>query len=286
MANKYEKRAEELLQGAYDLHVHAAPSHTKRSVDDFEIARDAGRAGMGGILIKNHYEPTEARAEIANRHSGSAAKLYGAVALNWPAGGNNPYAVYSCLALGGKLVWMATRDSANSRSFGDMGGELYECPGISACDESGGLKPEVFEVLEAVRQYDAFIATGHLSPAEAHTLCIEARKMNVNTILTHPDWYRTKIDVATQVEISKLGVLVEKVWINVTGSDITAPAMAASMREIGADRVFMVTDRGQAGEKHPVDEMQSYIACMLEQGLSEDEILRMTQTTPKTILRI
>ena len=284
--DKFTKQAEDLLRGSYDLHIHVSPSHSKRLIDDFELAHDAGKAGMGGVFIKNHYESTAARADIANRHSGSTTKLYGGVALNWPAGGNNMYAVHSCLSLGGKIVWMATRDAANSRTFDGMGGELYPCPGITAFDTEGKIKPEVVEVLETVRKYDAFIATGHLSPADSHAFCVEARRMNVNTILTHPDWYQTKMDIATQVEISKLGVLVEKVWANVLEGNISAPEMASSIKAIGANRVFMVTDRGQAGEMHPVDAMRGFIASMLEEGLSEGEIRTMTQTVPQEILRV
>ena len=77
----------ELIVGAYDLHMHTAPSPFNRQLDDIQLLQQAGQAGMAGILLKSHYEPTAARAEIANRYAGSKAKAFGSLVLNWPVGG-------------------------------------------------------------------------------------------------------------------------------------------------------------------------------------------------------
>ena len=60
-------QARALLQGSYDLHIHPIPSHVPRLLDDFEVLAQAEEAGMAGVLLKNHYEPTGARAILANR---------------------------------------------------------------------------------------------------------------------------------------------------------------------------------------------------------------------------
>lgn len=51
-------QARALLQGSYDLHIHPIPSHVPRLLDDFEVLAQAEEAGMAGVLLKNHYEPT------------------------------------------------------------------------------------------------------------------------------------------------------------------------------------------------------------------------------------
>ena len=77
-------QARALLQGSYDLHIHPIPSHVPRLLDDFEVLAQAEEAGMAGVLLKNHYEPTGARAILANRRGeGFRAKAYGAAVLNW-----------------------------------------------------------------------------------------------------------------------------------------------------------------------------------------------------------
>ena len=73
MKKQFDDLAGEILKGGYDLHMHAAPSPFDRLMDDFALLEDAGRAGMGGIMLKSHYEPTAARAEIANAHCNSEA---------------------------------------------------------------------------------------------------------------------------------------------------------------------------------------------------------------------
>ena len=101
-------QARALLQGSYDLHIHPIPSHVPRLLDDFEVLAQAEEAGMAGVLLKNHYEPTGARAILANRRGeGFRAKAYGAAVLNWPLGGLNPYAVHSALKMGAHVILYA-----------------------------------------------------------------------------------------------------------------------------------------------------------------------------------
>ena len=56
-----------LMRGAYDLHIHTKPSHFQRLVGDFELMRQAEAYEMAGVMIKSHYEPTEARAALINQ---------------------------------------------------------------------------------------------------------------------------------------------------------------------------------------------------------------------------
>lgn len=171
MVQNDRSRAIELRKGAYDLHTHPLPSHFSRALDDLELVREADRAGMAGVMIKNHYEPTEARAALINRISGVSARAYGGIVLNWPAGGLNPYAAESALKMGAKIVWMPTRDSRNCLRYGKMEGDFFDRPGIAVLDCGGKLKPEVYEIFEVVKKYGAFLATGHLSPRESLLLC-------------------------------------------------------------------------------------------------------------------
>ena len=63
------KKAEELLNGAYDLHVHSSPSVFPRELDGFQLVREAEAAGMAGVMLKSHYESTALRAELINCYS-------------------------------------------------------------------------------------------------------------------------------------------------------------------------------------------------------------------------
>lgn len=282
-----EQQAEcvkELLHGAYDLHMHPAPSPFNRAMDDCQLLRAAGDAGMAGILLKSHYEPTAARAELANRYSGSSAKAYGSIALNWPVGGLNPYAVHNALKRGAKIVFMPTRDAENSLHSGDMPGDFFKRPGIRIANDSGTLKPEVYDIMDAVKEYGAVLATGHISPEESNLLCREGTARGVRIILTHPEFSRTKIDAGIQKELADLGVLVEKCWYNIGEDDCAAAEMAANIKEVGANRCYLSTDRGQSDRETPVEAMKKFMSIMMQHGIGKDELHLMTHAVPKSIV--
>lgn len=278
------EKALELAKGAYDLHTHTNPSIAKRALDDFELVREADEYGMAGVMIKSHYEPTQSRAKLVNMYSKAKAKAYGAITLNWPVGGINPYAVENALYTGAKMVWMPTMDSYNSMQHGKMANNIFKAPGIKLYDKDDKIQSAVYEVLEVVKKYDVFVASGHFNMQETLEFCKLAREMNVKTILTHPDWERTVVPLEYQLEMTQLGVIVEKVWQNIGGGPTTAAGMAASMKALGAECVFMVTDRGQVDWPKPAVEMVNFIEKMLDCGISEAEIKLMVCDNPKMIL--
>ena len=276
----------ELLRGSYDLHMHAAPSPFHRLMDDYQLLRAADEAGMAGILLKSHYESTAARAELVNRHGGAAAaRAYGAVVLNWPVGGLNPYAAYNALKRGAKIIFMPTRDAANSLDSGDMPGDFFRRPGIRAA-EGGELLPQVYEIMDAVKEYDAALATGHLYPEESVLLCREGRARGVRMILTHPEFSRTKISAPVQRELAELGVCVEKCWYNIAEHEVEAAEMAAAIRTVGAEHCFLSTDRGQQGREAPVEGLERFIAVLAENGISREQLWTMTHRVPQAILNV
>ena len=68
MAVKSEnEQVEELLRGAYDLHVHTEPSAFPRELTDWELLQDAEEAQMAGVLIKTHYGCTADREAAVRR---------------------------------------------------------------------------------------------------------------------------------------------------------------------------------------------------------------------------
>lgn len=282
--NKFHEQALELVKGAYDLHTHTSPSHFPRSLDDFELLREADRVGIFGVVFKCHYESTAGRAAIANLHAGAKAKAFGSVVLNHSAGGINPYAVESCLKLGGKMVWMPTFDSVQSMSFSAIPGEFFKRPGISIFDESGHIVPAVYEVFEVVKKYNVCLATGHLSLKESAALCAAGVKAGVRMILTHPDFRLTPVPLDTQLEFAGMGVLIEKVWLNVALNHISAEVMAASIKKIGSGRTFLVTDRGQADAEHPAHALIGAVEAMLEHGLNGKDVENLIQLNPRAVI--
>lgn len=278
------REAEALLQGGFELHAHSFPSHIKRSVDDFELIEQAARVHMAGVMIKNHYESTAARAALVNRRSGLPTRAYGGLVLNWPAGGLNPYAVESALKLGAGFIWLPTRDAANCLQYGDMPGDFFARPGISVLDDKGRLVPAFYEVLEVIKKYDAVLATGHISVSESIEVCRASRNAGVRTVLTHPEWKRTIVPRKIQRELADMGVFIERNWANVEDGDCTAEQMLEHIRAVGPERTFLATDRGQAWKETPIEGMLRFIELLLSNGFKDREIRTMVCDVPGQLL--
>ena len=46
-----QEMARELLKGAYDLHVHSAPSHVKRALNDYELMEHAAETAVEVVVM-------------------------------------------------------------------------------------------------------------------------------------------------------------------------------------------------------------------------------------------
>ena len=281
----YQPRHEKvlkLMEGAYDLHTHTSPDFFPRSLDDFELMRQADQYKMAGVMLKNHLDPTPARASLVNS-MGYKAKAYGSAVMNLSVGGLNPIAAQKSLELGAKIIWMPTIHSRNQIEYSKIDGKINH-PGIRLLDEEGNLKTEVFEILDLIKDYDAAVATGHISIGESIAVCTAARERGITTILTHPDWACTTVPLEIQKLLVSKGVLVEKLWFDVGLNLITAEYMAQTIKELGPENCFMATDRGQKGLEFPAEGLMMFMDAMLDYGISLEDIHGMTHQNPEKII--
>jgi Family of unknown function (DUF6282) len=167
-----------------DLHVHAAPSLLPRHGDDRATVAAQRAVGFSTVVLKAHEGSTVERAAAVG------GETFGGVVLNSPVGGANPDAVQVAARLGGRVVWMPTV-SARTHKAGAASPELavhrgFEL-GLVEVITDGRLRPEWFDVLDAVAQHDLLLASGHLSAAETVVLFTEARRRGVQRLLVnHP----------------------------------------------------------------------------------------------------
>lgn len=164
-----------------------------------------------------------------------------------------------------------------------MPGDFFQRPGIAVLQD-GKLKPEVYDIMDIIKKYDAVLATGHISPEESVFLCRVGRARGVRMILTHPEFSRTSIDSAVQRDLAQLGVYIEKCWYNLAEQECTAAEMAAHIRQVGARHCYMTTDRGQSGREHPVDALRRFAATLLAQGISAEDLDVMMHRIPQEII--
>ena len=109
--------------------------------------------------------------------------LFAGIALNRGIGGINPAAVEQALKQNAKIVWMPTIDAENhvrifgeAGAFGDIGSGSYSNKSSRKLFEpykvinGKGLSADAKSVIDLIVDFDAILATGHLSEKEIFTV--------------------------------------------------------------------------------------------------------------------
>lgn len=273
----------------FDLHVHTAPDVWNRYGDDVEIVRLYAEAGFTGCVIKSHYDCTAGRARAAANGTGLA--VYGALALNQQAGGLNPAAVAAALAIGARVIWMPTADSHAQeraglfrlcRAFPGLSGHTYAIPPVDPSSE-----PAMRRIVELIAEFDAVLATGHLSAPEIAWLLPVARAGGVQRLLiTHPSWTVPRMSAgATAALAEEHGALAEITAFQLLrqpGCD--AAALASFAREVGLDRIILSSDAGQPDSPPPPEALQTLVEALADQGLDRGALVASASELPERLV--
>lgn len=282
----YREKAADLLVDGYDLHVHTAPSHFERIMDDYEYVGQLDSYRMAGAVVKLHFGETSQRVSLVNDHAGAKARLYGSITLDWGVGGLNARAVRSALLLGAKIVWMPTLHSQNSLDYFKGKNKKYHVdgPGIKLIDDKGKLLDSVNEILEEVKEFDAVVATGHIGFDECLALCRESTARGIKTVVTHPDSEREGKTADEQAMLADMGCFVEKAFGNVYKGFVTAEEWVRRMKAVGLEHCVLVTDFGQKDRYSPCEAMIDGIEIALENGLDDQGIDLIVRENPRYLL--
>ena len=264
------EQIEEILCGAYDLHVHAAPDgKQQRRMDALEVARCAYEAEMGGFVLKSHdYNTAPLTYALNQMYPGLS--VFGAIALNRSVGGINPDAVQVAADLGAQVVWMPTF-TADFRQRG------RDSEGIRVADDDGNLCDDVHEVLEIIAAADMTLASGHISPAEAIALFKAARAQGVQRMIaTHPDGVAT---LEEQQKMIALGAYAEYTFLACMPSRArrTPQQFVEMIRSLGVGNCIVTTDFGQWQNPPPAEGMRMAIAALLDAGMTSDEVTTLVK---------
>lgn len=291
----------ELVQGAYDLHVHSAPDVLPRKFDDLELAKRMTDSGMAGFAIKSHYFCTGERAQIARRLY-PECDVIGTITLNGSVGGINPAAVEMAARAGTKLVWFPTSDSAHEQkhTFGknlnkklpywaqivmEMKKEGISCPVINIVDDSGKLTEKTHQVLDVIAKNRMILATSHLSHEETFALVKAANEHRVEKIIiTHVDFPTTFYTVEEQRELLKYGAYMEHCYVTYATDKVDFNVTLEQIKSIGADHIILSTDLGQVSGLYPDEGLEIFATRLYENGVTEAEILKMTRSNARILL--
>ncbi len=290
------ERADLILQGAFDVHVHGYPEFTlgmPPRVDNVEWGRLAVAAGMRGFVIKSHVWPTTTAAHMM-RSLYPELEVYGGITCNPPVGGLNPVSVEIAIQTGARIVWMPTwaaqqtppkpnifRDRMRPfvRTLDDSPEAARD---LTILDESGALLPDVERIVQLCADYGVTIATGHLPIASSLVLSEATDRLGVRLILTHPLSGSVGASIEDQQAIVARGGYIEHVFVGAMPmhARLNPQLIVEAIEAIGPEHVLMGSDAIEAWNPPAPEVMRMYIATMLALGVDEDAVHLMTHDNP------
>ncbi|MEA1672754.1 DUF6282 family protein [Nitrospirillum sp. BR 11163] len=279
-----DRRIDDLLVGAVDLHCHSGPSVMPRRLNHVEAIKDAEAAGLRAILFKDHYYSVTPVAELLKETMNPKIQLLTGVPLNNTTGGLNPYAVEHGFKLGARLVWMPTFSAANHirhshrRQFLPTKDQMLPPRALTVVDDRGALLDEVKVILDQIAQYDAILSAGHLHISEIWPLFAEAKTRGVKRLLVNHPTFLIGCGPADMKELAGMGAYLEHsccMWAGVQGKNYTADSLNQVIKAGGVDSTIIGSDLGQVGNPTPVEGFRHVIGMCIELGYSDDDIRKM-----------
>jgi hypothetical protein len=279
-----QKLTDPVLIGAIDLHAHHGPDAYDRQWDAFEVVKLAKERGMRAVVLKNHWTETAGLATLIRKYGTQGIEVFGSVTLDTPVGGVNPMAVrYMADVEGtwGRIVWMPTHDSEHEVAY------YKETRAKAAASRNGKLIPEVFEVLDLIKERNLTLATGHLTPEEVLMVMAAARQRGITRIIvTHPMLgpQFTDMSLPQMQEAVKLGGAIE-ITAGTLFRDGPARARAIEViKALGTQNVFVGSDSGLVGTPNHPEALVMAIRVLRAAGFTEPDLNRMFKETPARLI--
>lgn len=289
-ARPFSERATRLLRGAVDLHIHSGPSLHPRKIDHMEALREADAVGMKAILLKDHYYPTMAIAQMLNDNMGLSTRVLGAVVMNHPLGGLNASAADYALKQGARVVWMPTAHAQNhiDRTAKALKGKfpantkkVVEGLGMMLVDGKGTVLDAAKRILDCVAEADACVSAGHHHVDEAYPFYEEAKARGVTRMFLNHPTYVNACSLDDIAHLTRMGVWMEHdicMFVPSTFKLFDGDELRAAIDAGGVENTFFGSDLGQVGNPTPVEGMAQIIDLLAEIGYSDDDIVTMTST--------
>jgi hypothetical protein len=288
------------IEGGYDLQVHVAPDVIARRIDDLDLAKEFLARKLKGFVLKSHYVPTYERAKVVTKAS-PGVTAFGAITLNHSVGGLNPVALEIAGRSGNKMVWMPTVDAANEtagRTDGptdklpfwakiqrELSATGIAPPPLTVLGDNGKLNEAARRCLELIGKHDMILATGHLGKKEIHALVKAGKEMGLKRVLvTHAEFPSQSLTPGEQVELADLGATIEHCFTTMYTRKAPWDVYFESVHKVGAERVVLSTDLGQAINPPVAEGFAMFAQKMLDAGFRAADVRRMTVTNPAALI--
>ena len=295
-----------------------------RRMDPIEAAIEARDAGMRAIVLKDVFEMSNGIAWLVNRHvpnltvygglilntvyggmnprAFKTAIYYGDGAKYLDFGAHSTYyqAAKEGRTINGKFVALSNLYPKFKTE------ELDRCIRIPVDQEPG---PELDEILQLLAANPhIYMDTGHVSAEEAVRLVDLKERYGYERVVVSGsvtkiatmEQLRYMADKGALIEISLAAYTapqmiplthyyIEKEYASIDEGMTATPGsgireVAEQIQDLGAGHCVMSTDFGRYALSTPVEGLRQFVACMLDLGISAEDVRTMVKTNPEWLL--
>ena len=288
---------DDLIKGTVDLHYHSGPSPFPRRLDPAESARHYDEHGFKAVAYKSHHHNTVMDILSIKKSvlDNLQVRVFGGIAPNGLVGGLNPRAVEMCLRMGGKVVWFPTISSPSHLEYHQHGGsfpqatmQLRDEAPNPVFGEDGKLKPEVYDIIQLIKEEDAILAAGHMSPPEIAAVFKAAREAGVEKLLVlHPEFVVNMTENEAR-ELAQQGAFIEH-EVGMYGRDRPdwpIERLVNWIKAVGVEHTTLGSDTGQATAPLPADIFGKVAHQLVDNGVPEPDVRRMLSDNPGSLLNL
>ena len=288
-------RLDDLIVGAFDLHCHVYPEislEQETRLDDVEQLAAAERAGVAGVVLKSHIWPTTARAYYLAQQFPNV-QVISSIVLNQISGGLDPLAVEAAARQGARVVFFPTWQTTNDlHQHGFSNVVNRRLPRYASTVQGasvsvdGELTDQALAVLDAAREFDLLVCTGHLAAADGLKVIRAARKRGIRTVFTHPSSHVIGATVAEMREAAALGAYVEFVCLSSISlrPSISRWEETDLIQQIGPEHCCISTDAFNPYAPSQPELLRLGAGQFVECGLSFEDVRTMTADNPRRAL--
>ena len=293
----------ELLHGAIDGHVHAAPHLNARSVNVFEAVRQAAAAGMRAIGLMCNFQNTSGYAALANAELGHlGCEAFGGLIMQPVAGGISLEAARTALGYGygpGQGARFISLPTHHTRYIAEQEGRSPAFLETTfAVPRNGRVPDPVPAIMVLCAQHGVAFDCGHVAGHEAVALAEEAVRRGVTLLRAHgsayaPDEIAALAALGAHVEFSffplthatQIGLTHADAEMHLIAGACTIKEMAPRIRAAGA-RAVLSSDAGLGLLPPPVEALREFLLMLLSEGFAEPDLRRMTRDNPARLFGI
>ena len=288
---------DDLIRDTVDLHYHSGPSPFPRRLDPVESAQHYDDHGFKAVVYKSHHHNTvmdilSIQKSVLDQ---LRVRVFGGIALNGLVGGLNPRAVEMCLRMGGKIVWFPTLSSPSHLEYHRHGGSfptatmhlMEEAPN-PVLDDTGQLVPAVHDIMQLIKEEDAILAAGHMSPTEIFAVFTAARDAGVEKLLVlHPEFV-VNLSHEQGRELAQMGAFIEH-EVSMYSRDRPEWPLSRLIEwidAVGVEHTTLGSDTGQATAPLPAEVFGKVAHALVDNGVPERDVRRMLVDNPGSLLNL